>query len=111
MKAERKEYYISGALFQHLNVNSDVELHKSCITGSLQKVSIRTIDQASACDAGFVRARMGRITVPLIILGCLAMLIFFKTIDNIQGRANLTYALLIGSFLLWYAHLDLRLLD
>ena len=104
-----KSYDIPGNIFQALSVDEEVELEKSAFTGALQKIGIVREREIWVYEAGYVRARFGKFAVPSIIIGCIAMLIFFKIIDNIKGRANLTYVLFVCSILLFFAHLDLNI--
>jgi len=104
-----KEYDIPYYVFNAITVNDEVKLEKSVITGSLQRVGVFREDEIWLYEVGYLRVRFGKLAVPIIILGCLLMLVFFKIIDNIQGRANLSYALFICSLLLLFAHLDLNL--
>lgn len=109
MKMKDKEYDIPQSLFFALNIDEEIEVEKSVVTGSLQRIGVFKEKEIWVYDAGYLRARVGRIAVPAIILGCLSMLIFFRIIDNVQGRANLTYALFICCLLLLFAHLDWNL--
>jgi hypothetical protein len=109
MTVDNKEYDIPRNLYHGLNIDLDVEFQTSTLTGSLQKVVIENGEHVYAYETGYVRARLGQIVIPIVILGCLAMLAFFKIIDNLQGRANLTYALFISSLLLLFSHIDLNI--
>ena len=109
MKIRGKVYDIPSSLFKILNIDEQVYLEESALTGSLQRVGVNKETEIWIYNAGYLRARIGMLLVPGIILGCIAMLVFFKIIDNIKGRANLTYALFICSLLMLFAHLDLNL--
>jgi hypothetical protein len=104
---DNKEYDIPQGIYNTLNTDENALLYKSAFTGSLQKIGVIKEQEIWIYNAGYVRARFGKLAVPAIILGCLLMFIFFKIIDSIQGRANLAYALFICSLLLLFAHLDL----
>jgi hypothetical protein len=108
MRIQGKDYDIPLNLFEILNIDEQVNLEKSAFTGSLQRIGIVKETEIWIYNAGYLRARFGMLAVPGIILGCIAMLVFFKIIDNIKGRANLTYALFICSLLMLFAHLDLN---
>jgi len=108
MNIRGKVYDIPSSLFKILNIDEQVYLEESALTGSLQRVGVVKETEIWIYNAGYLRARFGRLVVPGIILGCFAMLVFFKIIDNIKGRANLTYALFICSLLMLFSHLDLN---
>ncbi len=109
MKMQGKDYDIPRNLFYSLNINHDAVVEKSTFTGALQKVGVIRESEIWEYEAGYVRARLCRLCVPVVVLGAFAMLIFFTKIPNIKGRSNLSYTLFICSLLLFFAHLDLSL--
>ncbi len=110
MTTEKRAYDIPGPLFAELNIDAKIGLDKSYITGAIQKLYLDTNDGTYIYAVGFMRTGLGKIFVPVMILAALAMLLSFKTIDNIKGRAYLTYAVFICSLLLFIAHMELNII-
>lgn len=108
MTVDGKAYDIPSYLFSALSRDGDAIMEKSAFTGSLQCVGVIRENEIWMYEAGYLNARFGRIAVPAIIIGCIVMLLFFRIIDYVKGRANLTYALFICALLLLFAHLDLN---
>jgi hypothetical protein len=104
-----RDYDIPGAVFAVLNTDMNIGLDKSYITGAIQKLSMDNDEATYVYAVGFMRTGFGKFFAPAVLLGGVAMLVFFKSHDNLQGRANLTYAVFICSLFLLFAHLDLHL--
>ncbi|HEU4470179.1 MAG TPA: hypothetical protein VFR58_03775 [Flavisolibacter sp.] len=107
MTTEVRTYDIPALLFTELRTDSKIGLEKSYITGAIRKVHLDGGEFTYIYTVGYLRTGLGKIFVPAMMLAALAMLLFFKVIDNIRGRANLTYAVFIFALLLLFAHMEL----
>lgn len=107
LEIKGKNYDIPVHLFKALNINDEVVIEKSVFTKSLQRVGVFKEQDLWMYETGYLRVRFGKFLVPINIIGCLLMLIFFNKIDSIPGRGNLSYALFIFSLILLFTYLDL----
>jgi|GEM_PF-5871776 len=106
MTTEVKTYDITSGLYNDIELNETVVLEKSMITGSLQYARLEREEYIYRYSTGYLRDRAGWFFVGIVILGVLAMFIFLKKIDSIEGRRNLTYGLFIASLLILFTHID-----
>jgi hypothetical protein len=99
---------ITELLFGDVNVKDTIYPQRSFLSHTLQKVTIKNQDKAAVYTVGFLSVRMGNIIVPLLMAGTLILLYYYKRIDNLQGKANLTYALLTAMLLTFLCYLDIN---
>jgi hypothetical protein len=107
MKTSKGKYDITKILYNHININDTVFIERSLISSAPRKVLSPKDEYVYIYEIGFIRARIGYIFLPLVLIGIISLLIFYKKIDYLPGRANLTYALLISATILFLFHLNI----
>ena len=106
LTTNKDQYDIPGFLYNDLKTDRPIVLEKSVLTGAVQFARLEDSEKIYRYDIGYIRSILGKVFLGILGSGIAAMFLFFWKIDNIRGRANLTYALFISSLLLLFAHLD-----
>ena len=106
METETGEYLITGSIYGAVSIGDTVVMRRAPISGSLQEISLPKENLAYNYFTGFARIHMGIIFLPLAVLGIFCMLIFYKRIDSMQGRTNLSFALFIIVIIMLFFHIN-----
>lgn len=100
-------YSITESLYRGISIGDTVYIERSSLTSVSQKAFLYKGEYIYMYEIGFLRARNGFIFTPMLLLGIIAFLLFYNKLDNLQGRVNMTYALFIGTLILFLFYLDL----
>ena len=109
LKTNAREYDITESLYSGISIGDTVIMQRSGLTGSPQKASLIRGEYLYTYEIGFIRARLGLVLLPLIGFGICIFMLFYKKLDNLQGRSNMTYFLFTASLILFLFHLDLHI--
>jgi hypothetical protein len=105
VRTNKGEFDITTSLFNALSIGDTLKVLRSSLTNVPQKACLERGDNAFTYAIGFLYGSSGLIFVPLVLLGTILVRGFYKSINNLKGRRNLTFAVFIISLIQLFFYL------
>jgi hypothetical protein len=95
IKTDKRQFDTYQELYEAIEIGDTINTVSSKLTNSLQEVMLRGDPGIWIYKEGYLTVFFGMFAVPIIFLGSVVFLIFYRRLNNLEGRKRLTFAILI----------------
>ncbi len=106
IQTNERTFDVNYGLYSTVSNNDTIITYSSELTNKVQNVSVQKEGYMYTCKVGYLNAFFGLFAIPFTLTGLIIFFIFYRKLNNIEGRRRLTYSILICTFVQLFFYLD-----
>lgn len=107
IKTNKDDFDVPKQAYNSIGSGDTITISKSVLTNSIQKLQLLRDNDQYIFDVGFIRARLGMLLLPYLIILIITNLIMNRKLSNSKSQKHLPYFWLIAALVLLAFHLNL----
>lgn len=106
IKTDKRQFDTYPELYEAIEIGDTINTVSSKLTNSLQKVMLRGDQGIWIYRDGYLTVFFGMFAVPVIFIGSVIFLVFYRRLNNLEGRKRMTFTILTVTLLQLFFYLN-----